>query len=89
MSAHDDAMAAALLAGWFPQQHAANVGALKIAINAYVSTLRAAGYVVTKVPDERDWRHTESAAQGFKVKGWNDCRAEMLANAVEVRDEHA
>lgn len=56
----------------------------KIAITAYLRHMRAAGFVVTRVPEE-DAEHWGLTTWGLaRAQGHNACRAEMLANAVEV-----
>jgi len=63
-----------------PQQQG-ETEAMSAAITAYLRHMRAAGYVVTKVPEPEPDCGLEYET------GYNACRAEMLANAVEVRDE--
>lgn len=54
------------------------------AITAYLRHMRAAGFVVTRVPEE-DAEHWGLTTWGLaRAQGHNACRAEMLANAVEV-----
>ena len=51
---------------------------------AILAAEASGGLVVREMPGEMDWRHAEGAAQGFKVKGWNDALAAVRANAVKV-----
>ena len=56
----------------------------RAAITAYLRHMRAAGVVVTRVPEE-DAEHWGLTTWGLaRAQGHNACRAEMLANAVEV-----
>jgi hypothetical protein len=57
---------------------------LSAAVRAFLAAAEADGAVFTLVPERMDWRHAEGAAQGFKVKGWNDCIAAVLAWKVTV-----
>lgn len=56
---------------------------MRIAITAYLATMAEAGWVMVRDVGEMDWRHTEGAAQGFKVNGWNACRAAMLKGSTD------
>lgn len=78
MSAHDKALVAAGNAylaqgsGRFHRQ-------IETAITAYLSHLRAAGFVVARVPNKRALpgaMGTEAALD--YAQGWNACRATML-----------
>lgn len=56
----------------------------QVTITAYLRHMRAAGFVVTRVPEE-DAEHWGLTTWGLaRAQGHNACRAEMLANAVEV-----
>lgn len=77
-STHDEAVEAAALVHYGQAAPRQMVTVEKI-ITAYLRHMRAAGFVVTRVPDkvteinDRNWRH-----------GFNKAIAATLANAVEV-----
>lgn len=60
----------------------------KLAIAAYLRHMRAAGFVVTKAMPAVDCLDAPGRMPAGEALGWvagfNACRAEMLANAVEV-----
>ncbi len=59
-------------------------GVFRAGLTPALAAAAADGVVLTRVPKQMDWRHSEGAAQGFKVKGWNDALAAVLAGKVTV-----
>lgn len=93
MTPHDEAVEAACRAGWNDAWNelddASQREELRIMnfdITAYLRHMRAAGFAVTRVPDARSPDGSTAERYALDIS-WNACRAEMLANAVEVPDD--
>lgn len=79
MSTHDEAVAAA-----YAQRFEPGGNNTRQIITAYLRHMRAAGYVLARVPERKGsslfWKHHEIT----RVDGFNEAIAATLANAVEV-----
>lgn len=85
MSAHDEAVEAAVET-WLSTSTASGRDGIVAAITAYRRHLRAAGFVVAKVPENgvppgNLWEIRDLMNW---LDGWNACRAAMLASVEEI-----
>ena len=104
MSTHDEAVEAAVRAGYermlstlpedalrlppweaVPTQIKAQfIETFQFQNAAYLRHMRAAGFVVTRVPEAQAGNLFWGREGTADASGWNRCRAATLANAVEV-----